>query len=158
MASNREIRQRIKQRRTELGLTLQEVADRVGVQNSTIHRYEAGEIEKIKIPVVKSIANALNVSSSWLLGIADSQAEFLPATEGENEPLHDDEFQAMNGKPVWCKELGLWAILYVEQIGRWAGVPFICGVYGLEMGVATPFEFNVQQHGYTLYRHPPKET
>lgn len=35
---------------------------------STIHRYENGKINTIKIPVVESIALALNVNPSWIVG------------------------------------------------------------------------------------------
>lgn len=76
MLSNFEIGQRMRSRRKELGLTLQEVADRVGVQNSTIYRYEAGKIAKIKLPVIEAIASALNVNPSWLIGTIDDPTEY----------------------------------------------------------------------------------
>lgn len=63
---NKEIGNRIKQAREAKELTLQEVADIVGVAKSTIQRYESGSISKIKLPVIESIANALNVSPLWI--------------------------------------------------------------------------------------------
>lgn len=68
-----EIGKRIYDRRMELGLTLQEVADRVGVQNSTIYRYEKGEIKRIKLPVVEAIASALQISPGYLIGREDKK-------------------------------------------------------------------------------------
>ena len=71
MITPEEIGKRISARRQELNLTLQDVADRVQVQNSTIYRYEAGKITKPKLPVIKSIASALGVSSGFLLDKPD---------------------------------------------------------------------------------------
>lgn len=46
--TNLELGQRLESRRTALGLTLDDVALRVGVAKSTIQRYEKGKIEKLK--------------------------------------------------------------------------------------------------------------
>jgi len=64
---NRQIGNRIKNRRKELKLTLQEVADKVGVASSTIQRYESGQISQYKLPVLESIAKAINVNPTWLV-------------------------------------------------------------------------------------------
>ncbi|BCN32074.1 helix-turn-helix domain-containing protein [Anaeromicropila herbilytica] len=69
---NKEIGLRIKSRREEKNLTLQEVADKVGVAKSTIQRYEAGTIENIKLPVINAIAQVLGVNPSWVIGKSDS--------------------------------------------------------------------------------------
>lgn len=68
-----EIGKRIYDRRIELDLTLQEVADRVGVQNSTIYRYEKGIIKRIKMPVIEAIASALQISPGYLIGKVDDK-------------------------------------------------------------------------------------
>ena len=71
MLSPVEIGKRIRDRRMELELTLQDVADRVGVQNSTIYRYERGEIKRVKMPVIEAIASALQIPTGYLLGHCD---------------------------------------------------------------------------------------
>lgn len=65
--TNKEIGRRIKAKRTEQGLTLKELGDKIGVASSTILRYENGKINNIKLPVIESIANALNVDPAWLV-------------------------------------------------------------------------------------------
>lgn len=65
---NREIGKRMKLAREQSGLTLQAVADRVGVAASTVQRYEAGGIEKLKLPVLNAIADVLGVDPGWLTG------------------------------------------------------------------------------------------
>ncbi|MFL0251282.1 helix-turn-helix domain-containing protein [Clostridium neuense] len=64
---NKQIGIRIKNRRIELGLTLQDVANIVGVASSTIQRYESGHISQYKLPVLESIAKAINVNPTWLV-------------------------------------------------------------------------------------------
>lgn len=76
VTTNEAIGQRIRARRRELGLTLQEVADEVGVQNSTILRYEKGAIQKIKLPVIEAIASALHVNPSWIVGKTDDPTDY----------------------------------------------------------------------------------
>ena len=69
--TNAETGTRIKYARGLRNATLDEVARKVGVTKSTIQRYENGKINAIKIPVVESIAAALQVNPAWLLGKSD---------------------------------------------------------------------------------------
>ncbi|MGN1415231.1 MAG: LexA family protein [Oscillospiraceae bacterium] len=79
MLSNEQIAEKIKRRRTEMGLTLGEVAEAVGVATSTIQRYESGRITTCKIPVLNSIAAALKVTPHWLYGDDELPANVYPA-------------------------------------------------------------------------------
>lgn len=65
---NKFVGARIKQRRKTLGLTLNDVAQEIGVAKSTIQRYETGAIEKIKLPVIEAIARAIHTNPAWLCG------------------------------------------------------------------------------------------
>ena len=78
---NFKIGQRIKETRLELGLSLDEVANKVGVAKSTIQRYESGAIGKIKLPIVESIAKELKVNPAWLL--CKSNDKDIPNIENE---------------------------------------------------------------------------
>lgn len=77
MYSPKEIGGRIKSRRDELDMTLDEVASKVGVSKSTIQRYENGLIGRIKLPVIESIADALWVSPDWLIGVSEEKTADL---------------------------------------------------------------------------------
>ena len=59
---------RIRGRREQLNLSLTEVAESVAVAVSTVQRYETGQIENLKLPVLESIARVLGVETGWLLG------------------------------------------------------------------------------------------
>lgn len=71
MYNNLLIGNRIICRRTELNMTLRELAAKVGLSASTVLRYEKGTIGRIKLPVLASIADALDVNVDYLLGITD---------------------------------------------------------------------------------------
>ncbi len=71
--NNIEIGKRIKEERDRKGMSLQDIANLTGVARSTVQRYETGQIEKIKLPVIESIARALGVRPEWIIGKTDSQ-------------------------------------------------------------------------------------
>lgn len=62
---------RLKYARDMKDMSLQDVADAVGVARSTVQRYEAGKINNIKLPVIESFARALQVDPAWLIGKSD---------------------------------------------------------------------------------------
>ena len=67
MATPKEIGLRIEQRRKELGLTLNDISDAIGVARSTVQRYEKGQIAKLKLPVIEAMAGVLKVNPLWLI-------------------------------------------------------------------------------------------
>lgn len=71
----KQIGERIKQRRESLNISAEELAQEIGVHKATIHRYENGDFKSMKLPVIESIAHALRVNPSWLLGKSDRMEE-----------------------------------------------------------------------------------
>lgn len=95
MNSNLEIGKRIKSRREQLGLTLDDISRQVGVAKSTIQRYETGKIETPKQPVLLSIANVLQVSLDWLMRKTDILSPLSPTL-----PLPDNILPLPATKPI----------------------------------------------------------
>lgn len=62
------LKENIKNRRLELNLTLEEVARRLNTSKPTIQRYESGVIDNIPFDKIEQLAEALNVTPSWLMG------------------------------------------------------------------------------------------
>lgn len=62
------IGQRIKERRKELHISADELGKMLGKDRSTIFRYEKGDIENLPLDILKPIANALDVTPSYLMG------------------------------------------------------------------------------------------
>lgn len=59
---------RIKQRRIELGITVDELADRIGKSRATIYRYENGDIENMPTTILEPLAKALYTTPADLMG------------------------------------------------------------------------------------------
>ncbi|MDY6281863.1 MAG: helix-turn-helix transcriptional regulator [Erysipelotrichaceae bacterium] len=69
--------ERLKARRHDLGLSLDDVAKAIGVNRSTLARYENGGIEKLPACVIDPLAKTLKISCeclmSWLNTTRDKQ-------------------------------------------------------------------------------------
>lgn len=59
---------RIKQRRKELGLTVEELANRLGKNRATVYRYESNDIENLPTTVLEPLAEVLKVHPAYLIG------------------------------------------------------------------------------------------
>ncbi len=59
---------RLKQARELRHITLEEAGKKVDVHKSTVLRWENGETEKIKFPVIEILSNYYNVNPVWLMG------------------------------------------------------------------------------------------
>jgi len=89
MMDSKEIGRRIRSAREAVGLSLSEVAAKIGVHKSTVLRYENGEISKVKAPIIEALALSLGVSPHYLMCWTDDPGfHTVPdATEREQELL-----------------------------------------------------------------------
>lgn len=78
---------RIKQIREEKGLTQGELGKLLGMHKSTVQRYEAAKIEKIKLPVIEAMAQILDVNPEWLSDKSDIRTLY------DKESYNSDENQ-----------------------------------------------------------------
>lgn len=60
--------ERLKIAREKSNKTLEMAGNKVGVHKSTVLRWEKGETEKIKIPILDTLAQFYNVNPTWLMG------------------------------------------------------------------------------------------
>lgn len=67
-----ELGERIKNRRMELRLTLEEVGDAVGVGKSTVRKWETGDIENMKRDKIAALAKVLSVSPLYIMGMINT--------------------------------------------------------------------------------------
>ena len=65
------IGERIKRRRIELGLSVDELAKKLGKNRATIYRYESGSIKDLPMTILDPLANALMTSPADLMGYMD---------------------------------------------------------------------------------------
>lgn len=96
-----ELAQKIKSRRNELGLTIEDAASRAGVGTKTWSRYEAGE--SIRTDKCKGICKALN----W--------REF-PNSDNKSKSLLEE-----------CRKHKAWSQFLADDYGDWAAISFAIG-------------------------------
>lgn len=67
--------QRIKALRQEKGLTLEQVAEVVGVGKSTVRKWETGMIANMRRDKIADLAKALGTTPAYLMGWKEENAE-----------------------------------------------------------------------------------
>lgn len=86
--------QRIKERRNYLGLTQEELGEKLGLQKSAIAKYENGRVENIKRSVIAKMADILECSPAYLMGWSNS----ITGTENQNLPSLSEQIEKEYGK------------------------------------------------------------
>lgn len=85
MVDLKKVSMRLKTRRTELGMSLQDVSEKTGLSPSTIMRYESRSIHKLSLDNLFLLADALDIPVSSLLDIGsdveDEESKNLTARE-----------------------------------------------------------------------------
>lgn len=64
---------RIKEMRISRGFTLLDVAEKLGVKEATMQRYESGQIKNIKHKTILSLSDIFHCSPSYLMGWEDEE-------------------------------------------------------------------------------------
>ena len=64
--------ERIKEARKMRGMTQTELAEKIGMKFSAIHKYENGLVVNLKRETIAALANALEVSPAWLMCMDDT--------------------------------------------------------------------------------------
>ena len=88
---------RIKKLRQEKGLTLEQVADVVGVGKSTVRKWETGMIANMRRDKIADLAKALGTTPAYLMGWKEDIEE-----EKKDSP---DELQLTEGEKALIKLL-----------------------------------------------------
>lgn len=63
-----DVGKRIKERRIELNISVDELAKRLNKNRTTVYRYEKGDIENLPIDILGPLAKALNTTPAYLMG------------------------------------------------------------------------------------------
>lgn len=86
MQSEKTTGQIMKERRKQLGMSAEFLANKIGVNPSTVYRYEKGDIDKMPLNNLIPIAKALYTTPMYLMGWED---------DPEPEPLFLDPDEDM---------------------------------------------------------------
>lgn len=101
----------INKRRTELGLTLEEVGNAVGVSKSTVKKWEDGFISNMKRDKIAELAKVLQLNPvSLITGVEESidDLTILMNNYDNISPIRLKKFPMLGeiacGEPIWCDE------------------------------------------------------
>ena len=88
-------------------LTLKEVANRVGITEATMQKYEVGQIKRVDIEMIEKIANAIGTTASKLTGWLNSEEK--QEAHAKRVAAHKANLDAIGGltksEAVYIKEL-----------------------------------------------------
>ena len=90
------IQERIKSRRLQLKLTLEDVANALGVNKTTVMRYESESIKKLPTDIVPPLAKVLKCTPQYLMGWEELENETHVLTDHERE--HLDIYRSLDDK------------------------------------------------------------
>ena len=108
---------RIKDRRQELNMSVDELARRLNKNRTTIYRYEKGDIENLPIDILEPLAKALDTTPAYLLGW-DKENERTPSTI--DEVTMGDVFKALRlGNNLSIEEFASEIGLSVNDINKY---------------------------------------
>ena len=106
MLTPKEVGKRIKERRNEIGISMPELGRRVGVNKSTIQRYETDGVNPNRSMIINGLADALQTTPEWLTGLSEEKE--VKGEDGrticEGEVLdHLNSFLDAVSKTVLCQ-------------------------------------------------------
>ena len=90
------IQERIKSRRQQLKLTLEDVANALGVNKTTVMRYESESIKKLPTDIVPPLAKVLKCTPQYLMGWEELENDSYILTDHERE--HLDIYRGLDDK------------------------------------------------------------
>lgn len=118
---------RLKETRESKNVSAEVLGEAIGVNKTTIHRYEKGDFKSIKQDRLEAIANFLNVDSDYLIGKSDEKISVetvVSLHKKKNIDINDilrlttdllqREGVTLNGKPV--DKDTVWNITYAIEI------------------------------------------
>lgn len=76
-----DFKDKIRSLRTEMGATLEQIGNEVGVSKATVKRWESGEIANIRRDKIYKLAQALHTTPAYLMGWDDEQLPSMTTKE-----------------------------------------------------------------------------
>ena len=82
------IGKRIKMLRTKRGLSIDDLATKLGKNRTTVYRYENGDIENLPLSILNPLAEALDTTPAHLMGWGDKEMLSTKISDGEEEAVY----------------------------------------------------------------------
>lgn len=82
------IGKRIKSLRTKRGMSIEDLAAKLGKNRTTVYRYENGDIENLPLGVLNPLAEALDTTPGHLMGWSAKEMLSTKISDGEEEAIY----------------------------------------------------------------------
>lgn len=79
---------RIRECRVKNGMTLLQVADKIGVKEATMQRYESGKIKNIKHETIEQLASIFDCTPAYLMGWEEDETPSPTPEQQAKERVH----------------------------------------------------------------------
>lgn len=102
------IGQRIKFLRTKRGMSIDELAIRLGKNRTTIYRYENGDIENLPLDILNPLADALDTTPGYLMGWGYKEMLSTKISDGKDEAIYSSMNESyVKHVEMWNKTFGM---------------------------------------------------
>lgn len=119
--------EKIRAQRLKIGMSADELAEKIGKNRATVYRYESDEIEKLPVSILGPLAKALGCSPSYLAGIEDD-------VNGTRDAKFNKQKLEFGKRLKWARmEKGYDGIKLADKIGL-----SISALYDIEVGRSLP--------------------
>ncbi len=97
----------MRERRKQLGISAETVAEAIGVSPATVYRYEKGDIEKVPGDLLNPIAKVLNTTPAYLMGWTDETEDPIAGVKNIFR-IEKKKFRLLGniacGEPIFANE------------------------------------------------------
>jgi putative prophage lambdaCh01, repressor protein len=108
----------IRARRKELGLTLKQVADKLGVSESLISRYESNDVKNMGIDKLIPLAKILKTTPAYLMGWEDEKNHSEKTPYNEVSVAEPQEQYNISNKKITYEKLIPIEIVEIPMYGK----------------------------------------
>ena len=102
------IGKRIKQLRMNRGLSIDDLATKLGKNRTTIYRYENGDIENLPLGILNPLAEVLDTTPGHLMGCNTKEMVSTKISEGDEEAVYSSVNETyVRHVEAWHKAFGM---------------------------------------------------
>lgn len=114
--------ERIKELRLKNDMTMEELAEKLGLQKAAIYKYESGLVVNLKRSVIEKLSQIFNVSPSYIMCLEDTPAQSAPIPAAPNiSPMPEmKQWKVLGGtacgEPIFkeLEEESVWAPVSID--------------------------------------------
>ena len=102
------IGKRIKNLRTKRGMSIDDLAEKLGKNRTTVYRYENGDIENLPLGILNPLADALDTTPGYLMGWSYKEMLSTKISDGIDEAVYSSMNESyVKHVEMWNKAFGM---------------------------------------------------